>query len=147
MTFISQSDMPVSTEARRESPRPNPLHLLPAPLRRNRGYPFIPSDEAAHRAPNAPMEAFSRLSGNRVASGSLPRNNGRKSTSFTPRKPLFAAASLMNPKRSLEIYRQRVHRVMDFISEHLDEPLPLEKLARLRAFLAVPLPSHIPLRG
>ncbi len=33
-----------------------------------------------------------------------------------------------------EIYRRRVHRVMDYIADHLDEPLPLEKLARLAHF-------------
>jgi len=40
----------------------------------------------------------------------------------------------MNARRSVEIYGRRVHRVMDYISEHLDEPLPLEKLARLAHF-------------
>jgi AraC family transcriptional regulator len=40
----------------------------------------------------------------------------------------------MTPKRSAEIYRRRVHRVMDFISEHLDESLRLDQLAQLAHF-------------
>lgn len=40
----------------------------------------------------------------------------------------------MNARRSVDIYGHRVHRVMDYISEHLDEPLPLGRLARLAHF-------------
>lgn len=40
----------------------------------------------------------------------------------------------MNAKRSVDIYGQRVHRVMDYISENLEKPLPLERLARLAHF-------------
>ena len=40
----------------------------------------------------------------------------------------------MKARQSVEIYRRRVNRVMDYISDHLDEPLPLEKLARLAHF-------------
>ncbi len=40
----------------------------------------------------------------------------------------------MIERESTDIYRQRVHRVMDYISANLDEPLPLEKLARLAHF-------------
>jgi len=40
----------------------------------------------------------------------------------------------MKSSDSRRIYVQRIDRVMDFISEHLDEPLPLERLARLAHF-------------
>ncbi len=40
----------------------------------------------------------------------------------------------MTGTQSAEIYRRRVHRVMDYIADHLDEPLPLVKLARLAHF-------------
>jgi AraC family transcriptional regulator len=40
----------------------------------------------------------------------------------------------MTPNRSVAIYQRRVHRVMDYISAHLDESLPLERLARLAHF-------------
>ena len=40
----------------------------------------------------------------------------------------------MNARPSVEIYCRRVNRVIDYISEHLDESLPLEKLARLAHF-------------
>jgi AraC family transcriptional regulator len=40
----------------------------------------------------------------------------------------------MKARQSVEIYRRRVNRVMDYISDHLGEPLPLEKLARLAHF-------------
>jgi AraC family transcriptional regulator len=40
----------------------------------------------------------------------------------------------MKRSDSRRIYVQRINRVMDYISEHLDEPLPLERLARLAHF-------------
>ena len=40
----------------------------------------------------------------------------------------------MKARQSVEIYRRCVNRVMDYISDHLAEPLPLEKLARLAHF-------------
>jgi AraC family transcriptional regulator len=56
---------------------------------------------------------------------------------------------------SAEIYRQRVNRVVDFIKDHLAEPLPIEQLARLahfspfhfhrifRSLVGEPLHAHI----
>jgi len=40
----------------------------------------------------------------------------------------------MKSSDSRRIYVQRINRVMDFVSEHLDEPLSLERLARLAHF-------------
>jgi AraC family transcriptional regulator len=40
----------------------------------------------------------------------------------------------MGAKESRQIYQARINRVIDYVSEHLDEPLPLEKLARLAHF-------------
>jgi AraC family transcriptional regulator len=51
----------------------------------------------------------------------------------------------MTPKRSAEICRRRVHRVMDHISEHLDQALPLEELAQLAHFF--PFHFHRVLRS
>jgi AraC family transcriptional regulator len=40
----------------------------------------------------------------------------------------------MGPKKSTHIYCRRVNRVIDHIKEHLTEPLPIDKLARLVHF-------------
>ena len=40
----------------------------------------------------------------------------------------------MRPRESTDIYRRRVNRVIDHIEDHLTEPLPVEKLARLAHF-------------
>jgi hypothetical protein len=40
----------------------------------------------------------------------------------------------MEAKESRQIYLARINRVIDFVSEHLDEPLPLERLARWAHF-------------
>ena len=36
----------------------------------------------------------------------------------------------MRPRQSTHIYRERVNRVIDYIKDHLAEPLPIDKLAR-----------------
>jgi AraC family transcriptional regulator len=40
----------------------------------------------------------------------------------------------MKAKRSEQVYLSRINRVIDYISAHLADPLPLEKLARLAHF-------------
>ena len=40
----------------------------------------------------------------------------------------------MRPRRSSQIYHQRVNRVIDHIKDHLTEPLPIADLARLTRF-------------
>src|SRR5262249_2824135 len=40
----------------------------------------------------------------------------------------------MRVKESRQVYQVRINRGIDYVSEHLDEPLPLEKLARLAHF-------------
>ena len=40
----------------------------------------------------------------------------------------------MKANESTQVYRRRINRVIDHISAHLTEPLPLEKLARLAHF-------------
>lgn len=40
----------------------------------------------------------------------------------------------MKGAQSVEIYRRRINGVIDYISSHLNDPLPLEKLARLAHF-------------
>ena len=40
----------------------------------------------------------------------------------------------MKTRQSQQIYLERINRVIDYIAEHLDEPLPLERLARLAHF-------------
>jgi AraC family transcriptional regulator len=40
----------------------------------------------------------------------------------------------MRPRQSTHIYRERVNRVIDYIKDHLAEPLPTDKLARLAHF-------------
>src|SRR5438132_744327 len=40
----------------------------------------------------------------------------------------------MGAKQSEQIYLRRINRVIDYISAHLTDPLPLEKLARLAHF-------------
>jgi AraC family transcriptional regulator len=40
----------------------------------------------------------------------------------------------MGKNRSSQVYRQRINRVVDHIKDHLGEPLPIEKLARLAHF-------------
>ena len=40
----------------------------------------------------------------------------------------------MRPRQSTHIYRERVNRVIDYIKDHLAEPLPIDKLARLAHF-------------
>src|SRR5262245_20131512 len=40
----------------------------------------------------------------------------------------------MDRRESSRIYRQRVNRVIDHIKDHLTEPLPIDKLARLAHF-------------
>ncbi len=56
---------------------------------------------------------------------------------------------------SSDIYRRRVNRVLDYIKDHLNEPLPIEELARLahfspfhfhrifRSFVGEPLHAHV----
>lgn len=40
----------------------------------------------------------------------------------------------MRSRQSDDIYRKRLNRVIDYIKEHLAEPLPIDKLARLAHF-------------
>jgi AraC family transcriptional regulator len=40
----------------------------------------------------------------------------------------------MRPRQSTHIYQKRVNRVIDYIKDHLTEPLPIGKLARLAHF-------------
>lgn len=40
----------------------------------------------------------------------------------------------MRPRESNQIYRRRVNRVIDYIEEHLTEPLPIAELAKLAHF-------------
>src|SRR5258707_2156709 len=40
----------------------------------------------------------------------------------------------MKTKPSGQVYAERIHRVLDYITEHLDEPLPLARLARVAHF-------------
>jgi AraC family transcriptional regulator len=40
----------------------------------------------------------------------------------------------MSVKESKQIYQRRINRVIDYINDHLAEPLPLEELARLAHF-------------
>jgi AraC family transcriptional regulator len=40
----------------------------------------------------------------------------------------------MGPRESTQIYQRRVNRVIDHIKDHLTEPLPIDKLARLAHF-------------
>ncbi len=40
----------------------------------------------------------------------------------------------MGPQESTHMYRRRVNRVIDHIKDHLTEPLPIAKLARLAHF-------------
>ena len=40
----------------------------------------------------------------------------------------------MRPRQSTHIYQRRVNRVIDYIKDHLTEPLPIGKLARLAHF-------------
>src|SRR5579862_4158063 len=40
----------------------------------------------------------------------------------------------MKRKQSAEIYIRRINRVIDYIRDHLDEPLPLQALARVAYF-------------
>jgi len=40
----------------------------------------------------------------------------------------------LRPRQSTHVYRERVNRVIDYIKDHLAEPLPIDKLARLAHF-------------
>ncbi len=40
----------------------------------------------------------------------------------------------MRRRQSLSEYHARIHRVMDYVAEHIDEPLPLHSLARISHF-------------
>lgn len=40
----------------------------------------------------------------------------------------------MNPKQSQAEYQARINRVVDYISDHIDDPLPLRTLARVACF-------------
>jgi len=40
----------------------------------------------------------------------------------------------VNPRKSAAEYQARIHRVLDYVAEHIDEPLPLRTLARVSNF-------------